>query len=257
MRPRYLTVKDLSLTKVDPASPIPLYHQIELDLREMIQSGALTPHDMLPPELALCRAYGVGRHTMRHALSRLTADGLIERHVGRGTFIRSQVDRKRFYLDRSFTKQMAQMGLVARSKVLTTKNGVISEVHPKPLHSKLGSRCFQLERLRFGSDEPIGLQRTIIVTERCPGIDIHSFEEKSLYETLSSTYDLSIERILHSISATSATPSQSNLLRVHEGAALLVVNTSAFLEDDDIIELTTSYYRADRYEYITAHTNKS
>ena len=254
MRPRYLAVKDLPLTTVDSVSPIPLYHQIELDLREMILSGTLAPNDMLPPELELCRAYDVGRHTMRHALTRLAADGLIERHVGRGTFVKSQMDRKQFYLDRSFTKQMAQMGLVARSEVLSTRKGTISEIHPKPLHSKLGYNCFQLERLRFGGDDPIGVQRAVIVTERCPDIDKHNFEECSLYETLASIYDLSIHRILHSISAASATPSQSKLLEIHEGAALLVVNTSAFLRDDDIIEQTTSYYRADRYEYITAHT---
>lgn len=254
MRPRILTVDDLPLTDINPASPIPLYHQIELDLREMILTGKLIPHDMLPPELDLSRRYGVGRHTMRHALARLTSDGLIERHIGRGTFVRSLVDRKHFYLDRSFTKQMAQMGLVARSKLLNTSMGTISEAHPRQLHSKIGQTCFYMERLRFGDDDPVGMQRSIIVTERCPGIEGYNFEIASLYEILSQVYELPIQRIEHSISATSATPSQTKLLDIHEGAALLVVNTNAFLADNEIIEYTTSYYRADRYEYITSHT---
>ena len=32
---------------------------------------------------------------------------------------------------------------------------------------------------------------------------------------------------------------------------LLLVNTTSRLEDDQIIECTTSYYRADRYEFST------
>ena len=41
---------------------------------------------------------------------------------------------------------------------------------------------------------------------------------------------------------------------LHAGAPLLIVNTIARLEDSSIIEQTTSYYRADKYEYSTRHT---
>jgi DNA-binding GntR family transcriptional regulator len=37
------------------------------------------------------------------------------------------------------------------------------------------------------------------------------------------------------------------------GVPLLVVHTTAYLLDGNVIEDTTSYYRADKYEYHTSH----
>lgn len=47
----------LPYATVDPHNPIPLYHQVYLDLRQMIQSDILSPCDMLPPELDISQAH--------------------------------------------------------------------------------------------------------------------------------------------------------------------------------------------------------
>src|SRR5262249_24808309 len=98
---RQIEVAHLPVKPVDPDSPVPLYHQIEVDLRVLIQSGQLAPDDVLPPESELCHVYGVGRQTMRMALARLVDDNLIARRAGQGTFVKAQHDRMQFYLDRS------------------------------------------------------------------------------------------------------------------------------------------------------------
>jgi len=73
MNPKQLSLKDLPITPVDPHSPLPLYYQIENDLRALLQAGYLNAGDLLPPELELARAYGVGRHTIRTSLARLAS----------------------------------------------------------------------------------------------------------------------------------------------------------------------------------------
>ena len=56
-------------------------------LREQI-TRQLTKHERrLPPERELAAILGVGRSVVRRALDLLEADGLVVRHVGRGTFI--------------------------------------------------------------------------------------------------------------------------------------------------------------------------
>ena len=52
------------------------------DLRE----GRWQPGEKLPTERAFGAQYGVARNTVRRALDALEAEGLIRRHVGRGTF---------------------------------------------------------------------------------------------------------------------------------------------------------------------------
>lgn len=56
-------------------------------LRRFIAEDGFAHNDRLPPERALSRELRVSRAELRKALAALEADGLIWRHVGRGTFI--------------------------------------------------------------------------------------------------------------------------------------------------------------------------
>lgn len=249
-----LQATDLPLKPVDPDSPIPLYHQVEADLRKLIETEVFTAGDVLPSEIELGEAYGVGRQTMRTALSRLMAAHLIDRKAGRGTMVRARPNRMQFYLDRSFTRQMADMGRLAHSKVLNASTGVIDTDSPIPLQTKLGAPCFHLSRLRFGDEEPIGLQYTTIITELCPRLPEYDFNHLSLYDVLLKDFSLVIAEIGHTIGAVTADHKHADLLKVTIGAPLLTVDTNVFLQDGQIIEFTNSYYRADKYEYRTIHT---
>lgn len=243
----------LVITPVKAESPVPLYYQVENDLRRLIGAGKLPPGATMPPELELCRLYGVGRHTMRMALSRLAADDLISRRAGRGTLVKPQTRRIEFYLDRSFTRQMSEMGLEPHSKVLEMVSGQITADAPEIFHYKMGHNSLHLVRLRFGGNEPVGLQSTTILTELCPDLDRHDFNQESLYDILARNYQLLITEIRHTISATIADDFHAELLRVVEGDPLLLVKTAAFVGKRQVIEHTLSHYRADKYEYRTTH----
>jgi len=244
----------LAIHPVDPRSPLPLYYQVYLDLKRLIQNGALRPGDLLPPELTLCQDYKVGRQTMRNAIARLVEEGIVERHRGIGTYVMATRNAQRFVLDRSFSQQIADMGRKAHSLTLHKSLATIDEESPEPLRSKKGAPCLYLSRLRFGDDEPIGLQYATIVTEHCPGLENYNFNERSLYDVLSSEYHLVIARIHHTFGAVAATPNQAELLQTILGAPLLLVRTTAFLDNGDIIEHTLSYYRSDRFEFTVVHT---
>jgi GntR family transcriptional regulator len=77
------------------AGPIPLYHQIEQNLRERIASAEFRPDEPLPPEDVLAREYDVSRMTLRRALDALLESRLISKRRGIGTFVsRVQGPRK-------------------------------------------------------------------------------------------------------------------------------------------------------------------
>lgn len=65
------------------------YEIVADELRKMIASGELCPGDKLDTIEALARNYGVGRSTVREALSLLKARGLIESIQGGGTYVSS------------------------------------------------------------------------------------------------------------------------------------------------------------------------
>jgi DNA-binding FadR family transcriptional regulator len=73
---------------VDRAKSDAGYLRVRKFLREAINGEAL-PSGRLPTERRLAERFAVGRGVARRALGELEAEGLIYRHVGRGTFVGS------------------------------------------------------------------------------------------------------------------------------------------------------------------------
>jgi 2-aminoadipate transaminase len=67
----------------------PLYAQIMRRLRDSIESGQLPPQTKLPTNRELANLLKVDRSTVSRAYLELSQAGLIESHVGRGTFVSS------------------------------------------------------------------------------------------------------------------------------------------------------------------------
>jgi DNA-binding FadR family transcriptional regulator len=59
------------------------------ELANWLANSGATPGDRLPPERDLSVQLGVSRGELRKALTALEAEGVVERHVGRGTFLRA------------------------------------------------------------------------------------------------------------------------------------------------------------------------
>lgn len=60
---------------------------------ERVTSGDWPSGHRIPPEKLLIAQFSAARNTVRKALAKLEKDGVIDRHVGRGTFIRGEERR--------------------------------------------------------------------------------------------------------------------------------------------------------------------
>ena len=74
---------------LQPESHIPLYIQLRDQLRSLVHAGDLRPGDRIPASRELAIILGVHRTTVANAYAELESEGLIQGHVGRGTFIRN------------------------------------------------------------------------------------------------------------------------------------------------------------------------
>jgi GntR family transcriptional regulator/MocR family aminotransferase len=73
----------------------PVYRQLAAHLIDWIESGRLRPGERLPPSRELAPALGLSRSTVNRALERLAGQGLLDAHVGRGTFVAARAPRLR------------------------------------------------------------------------------------------------------------------------------------------------------------------
>jgi len=56
-------------------------------VRDRIADGTWSGGDRLPTERALVSQFGIARNTLRKVMDQLEQEGVITRHVGRGTFV--------------------------------------------------------------------------------------------------------------------------------------------------------------------------
>jgi 2-aminoadipate transaminase len=82
--------------QLQPESHVPLYVQLRDQLRAMVHAGDLRPGDRIPASRELASQLGVHRTTIANAYAELESEGLIQGHVGRGTFIRSADHARKF-----------------------------------------------------------------------------------------------------------------------------------------------------------------
>ena len=73
--------------KISSITPIPIYEQIEIQIKEMIMAGTYTPGTQLPSIRILARDLKVGIITCRRAYDDLCAQGILVSHPGKGMFV--------------------------------------------------------------------------------------------------------------------------------------------------------------------------
>ncbi len=131
----------------------PAWVQIEEQLADRIGSGHLAPGERLPAERDLALALSVSRMTVRQALASLAARGLVERGVGRGTFVR---DAPRVVHDLTrvagFTEEVERQGLEAGAQILAAGEHAAPGEVAQALGIDAGAPVVRLERVRLGGD---------------------------------------------------------------------------------------------------------
>ncbi len=72
--------------------PDPMYRRIAEDLRDKIESGALSRGSQLPTEIELRERYDASRNTVRDAIKWLITRSLVETRPGQGTFVVAKLE---------------------------------------------------------------------------------------------------------------------------------------------------------------------
>ena len=97
---------------------MPISRQIAAQIRAQCASGALKPGDRLPSVRALAAELAVNQNTILRVYERLTAEGLIERRHGDGTYVADRVPTGQMKAQRRLLVQqiarVAELGPNAR-----------------------------------------------------------------------------------------------------------------------------------------------
>jgi GntR family transcriptional regulator len=225
---------------------MPLYHQIELDVRHQIERGEWKPGDQIPTEAELGTIYGTSRVTIRQAISNLVAVGRLVREPGRGTFVCEPAVTAGPRGLTSFTEEMRGLGLRATSQLLGLRLEPAGDEIGPLLKIDPDDSVVMVRRLRLGDGRPIGIQTAHLPALRFPGLERASLAEISLYAHLESHYAVAPVEAEETFFAAPINGDIARLLQVDDGACGLRVERLTF-DEHGPFEYVTSILCGDRY----------
>ena len=169
--------------EIDRDAPRSLADQLAQGLATHIRAGRLQPGERLPAELALTEQFNLSRDTVRKAIARLVAKGLVYRRFRKGTFVSDarrdavtatetadRVGHAGHYVEpRQRRLQVVRLGLIdSQAEQMGAWQQVIDEFETR----HLGSR---VEVQRLATDRPIHVEvlSQQLDVYQVPAADLH------------------------------------------------------------------------------------
>ncbi|MDG2113483.1 MAG: GntR family transcriptional regulator [Actinomycetota bacterium] len=146
----------MNVNALDRNSPMPLWAQLETELRRRLDSGEFD--EAFPTDMELTAAYEVSRHTVREAIRHLNRTGVLRRERGRGTVVNRAEFEQPLGTLYSLFQSVESTGVSQTSEVLrlelVTDAGVAEHLGVDPT-----VELVLLERLRLAGGSPLAVDR--------------------------------------------------------------------------------------------------
>jgi GntR family transcriptional regulator len=237
-----------------PPSPAfrPLFAQIQELIVERMMAGEWRHEEPLPSEAEFAKFYNVSQGTVRRAISEMTAQNLVVRYRGKGTFVARHTKEREhshfFHLVRNDGAKDLPI-----SRPLSCRSRRSNKEICQRLDLQAGARVGMLERLRLIGGVPV-IFESIVVPEAVFPDFAAAFEEdhpNELYPFYETRYGIRVIRAVERLSAVPATAGVAKGLNLAQGAPLLEIDRVALAYGDKPVEWRRSLCNTKDYKYLS------
>ncbi len=229
--------------------PVPLHHQVYLDLRGALAAGEWRPGERLPTELELAGRYSCSLITVRRALDELRREGRVERTRGRGTFVSTPPIVRDLAGQVGFAEEVRELGLAPYALVVETRPEKAPVDVATALEIGTGDPVFFVERVRGADDVPLLLEQVWLPAAPLPGLLDHDFTVESLWDTLETAYGLPVAHCQEVLSAAVPNLREARLLGLARRIPAVVLQGTAFTTGGMPVESSRTMVSPERASY--------
>lgn len=232
----------------------PLYQQVKELMLSRLTDRAWEPGEILPSESQLALEFGVSQGTVRKALDELTAENLLRRSQGRGTFVSEHTTNRSVFhflnlVDVDGNKQ------IPLSRLLSIVKTTATDDEAQTLGLDAASAVIRIQRVRFLNEKPIIFETITLPYALTPGLEkTPDTIPNTLYRHYEKAFGFSVTRATEWLSAIAANQQQSEQLGLSLGAPLLSIKRLAFTYNEQPVELRVSVCQTDAHRYLSEMT---
>jgi GntR family transcriptional regulator len=228
----------------------PLYLQVREEIERHIAGGRWPQGTPLPSEVELARELHVSQGTVRKALDSLTADSVLVRRQGRGTFIAEFEESRIFHFFRLHPDNGSPR-VPPQSEVLARSVDRASLKERVELDLKPSGRVLRLDRLRRLDGMPVVREWIVLPLDLYPGLADLDDIPNNLYHFYSRRYGITVTRSRERLKAVTAGEDQARILACRHGDPLLHVERTALDIHRRPVEYRNSYCLTAHVHYAT------
>lgn len=230
----------------------PRYIQLADELRADILAGKFAQPDVFPTESELCEKHGVSRFTIREALRKLQAEGLIARRRGSGTVIQPAAARAG-----ALHQPLSNVGEILQyardTRIVFTHKG--STRVPKDHAEQIGIDPDGVWHRLRGIRTKAGDERPIAVTDAYLHADLADpagridTGRSTIFQQLEEHYGVKVARVTQDIQAVPANADVAAALDVPRRSPCLRIMRCYLDRRGHIFEISVSHHPGDRFAY--------
>ncbi|PZQ72788.1 MAG: GntR family transcriptional regulator [Variovorax paradoxus] len=234
----------------EPSTPSfsPLYQQIKALILQSLQAG-----EWKPGEIELAARYRVSQGTVRKAIDELSAENLVVRRQGKGTFVATHAEQ---HVQYRFLKLVPDSGDLnhegpAERTIVDCRRQRASAEVARALALRTGDPVLQVRRVLAYGGVP-----TILEDLWLPGTPFKGLTAERLtqwhgpmYALFETEFGVRMVRAEEKLRAVLPDAQQARLLGVDTSTPLLSVERVAHTYHDAPMELRRGLYRTDTHHY--------
>ena len=235
--------------KINKASKIPLYYQLNEYILRDIKNGIYKPGDYIPTEEELCNTLGISRGTVRQAINLLVDEGFLERIRGKGSLVKAPSLNHDLLGDFSFGQGIERQGM--KRSVILVSSEVTEQKHSirSRLNLAKGSKIIKIRRIHCANEEPWILEDSYLDYEKFKGLEDLDFTIDHITTILPRRYDTKLHRIEAFVEPTLVDEERAQLFNMKPGIPALSMDRVLLDESDTPIIYSHAFVRGDRCRY--------
>src|SRR5713226_94668 len=247
----------MSILKVNPDSPLPLYAQVESILAAGIADSTFPAGSQLPNEDELIERYAVSRTTIRQTIQKLIRRGLVEIRRGKGTFVLQPKITQELTELSGFVEDMQSLGRRASARLLDKQIVPASESVARQLAITPGSLVVRIQRVRLADNSPLSFDETYLPREIGERIIENDLETEPIFSLLEQKYDTPLVEAEYRLEAISADTTVARALGIAANSPIFLIERTSYTTGHRPIDYEKLYYRGDQIRFVTRLARRS
>ncbi len=226
----------------------PLYIQVKEGLVGYLIDGTWQPGQLIPSEIELARQTGVSQGTVRKALDAMTAEHLLIRRQGRGTYVAVPEESQilfRYYRMRPDRGEHS----FPTSTILSSNVQKANDLECRALNLNTGDDIICILRIRKIGGTPILTETIALPVSRFDGFAELDVIPNNVYQLYSERWGITVARASERLKAVLSNASDAGLLGCETAAPLLQISRVAYDLEDKPVELRLSRCLTDQFHY--------